>query len=423
MARRAIVHAMLKSGQPAPLAAQRYIDFPSLGTTPSYGNNRSNISDAADHQTLNNLPFLQLAGEPTQGLSTTGYSSMPSQRTSAANSGSAQVIDASACTRNTPSNIREETAVNQLQHPGFTAPVHGMPPPASLPVPDPAVSGQRAETMPTLHPQRYIDYPGASPIPSSGRIESAISGIADPQIRTLPPLQEVTGQSAEGRHTLARRGGDMHNLHPQWQPDAELGRRQGTAAEAACSRPSPNANNPTLTENVIDASLSSRSYAGSTGMDALAAAAWHHDRLQDGLDPRVIELDIDSTTDIEEAQNGGPQDPAVRTSATQETNRMDHQTYGQHLSHQWPHGVTTCLQSGESLETSFWPGMEPDGLYESAPDNIPLLDNAPSYPFDQLGQADMTIGGHMASEAAYTGPIWAGMSEEEWLDTCANFSG
>jgi hypothetical protein len=137
--------------------------------------------------------------------------------------------------------------------------VHGMPPPASLPVPDPAVSGQRAETMPTLHPQRYIDYPGASPIPSSGRIESAISGIADPQIRTLPPLQEMTGQSAEARHTLARfptpcltamgrRGEDVHNLHLQWQPDAELVRRQEIAAEIASFRPSPNANNPTLTE-------------------------------------------------------------------------------------------------------------------------------------------------------------------------------
>jgi len=307
--------------------------------------------------------------------------------------------------------------------PGFAAPVHEMPPPASLSVPDPAVSSQRTETMPTSRPQCYTDDPGASPMSSRNQIESATSCIADRQICTLPPLQEITGQSAEGRHTLSRRGGDMHNLHPQWQPDAELGRGQETAAGSACSRPSPNANNPTLTENVMDASLSSRSCAGSTGMKALAAAAWHHDRLQDGLDPRVSELDIDSTTHIEEAPNGGPQDPAVRTSATQETNRTDHQTYGQHLSHQWPHGVTTCLQNGESLETSFWPGMEPNGSYESAPDNVLLLKNAPSYPFDQLGQADMTIGDHLASEAAYTGPIWAGMSEEEWLDTCANFSG
>jgi hypothetical protein len=197
MARRAIVHAMLKSGQPAPLAAQRYIDFPSLGTTPSYGNNRSNISDAADHQTLNNLPFLQLAGEPTQGLSTTGYSSTPSQRTSAANSGSAQVIDASACTRNTPSNIREETAVNQLQHPGFTAPVHGMPPPASLPVPVPAVSSQRAEIMPTLRPQCYTDNSGASPRLSSGQIEGATSGIADRQTPSFTGTQHGGRMNAE----------------------------------------------------------------------------------------------------------------------------------------------------------------------------------------------------------------------------------
>jgi hypothetical protein len=79
--------------------------------------------------------------------------------------------------------------------------------------------------------------------------------------------------------------------------------------------------------NVMDTSLPSGSCAGSTGMDVLAAAAWHHNRLQDVLDPRVTGLDTDPTTDIEEAQNGGPQDPAVRTSATQETNRMNHQTY------------------------------------------------------------------------------------------------
>jgi hypothetical protein len=62
-------------------------------------------------------------------------------------------------------------------------------------------------------------------------------------------------------------------------------------------------------------------------MDALAAAAWHHDRLQDGFDLRVTGLGTDPTTDIEEAQNSGPQDPAVRTSATQETNMMNHQTH------------------------------------------------------------------------------------------------
>jgi hypothetical protein len=128
---------------------------------------------------------------------------MPSQRTSAANSGSAQAIDSSAYTRDTPSNIREETAVNQSLHPGFTAPVHGTPPLPSLPVPVPAVSSQRAEIMPTLRPQCYTDNPGASPRLSSGQIEGATSGIADRQIRTLPPLQEMTGQSV-GRHTPAR---------------------------------------------------------------------------------------------------------------------------------------------------------------------------------------------------------------------------
>jgi hypothetical protein len=175
----------------------------------------------------------------------------------------------------------------------------------------------------TLHPERYTDNPGAPSMSSRDQIERATSGIADRQICILPPLQEITGQSA----AMGRRGEDVHNLHLQWQPDAELGRRQETAAEAACFRPSPNANNPTLTENVMDASLSSRSYAGSTGMDALAAAAWHHDRLQDGLDLRVTGLGTDPTTDIEEAQNSGPQDPAVRTSATQETNMMNHQTH------------------------------------------------------------------------------------------------
>jgi hypothetical protein len=111
---------------------------------------------------------------------------MPSQRTSAANSGSAQAIDASAYTRDTPSNIREETAVNQSLHPGFTAPVHGTPPPASLPVPVPAVSSQRAEIMPTLRPQCYTDNPGASSILSIGRIQGATPGIADRQAPSLP---------------------------------------------------------------------------------------------------------------------------------------------------------------------------------------------------------------------------------------------
>lgn len=175
--------------------------------------------------------------------------------------------------------------------------------------------------------------------------------------------------------------------------------------------------------NGMDSSLPSGSCAGSTGMDVLAAAAWHHDRLQDGFDPRVSGFDIDPTTGIEEAQNGGPQDPAVRTSATQETNRMNQQTYGQQPSYQWPQDVTACLQNGEHLQTRFRPGMEPNESYESAPHNDPLLYNAPIYPFHQLGQAGMTIGGYKASEAAYTGPIWAGLSEEEWLDTFANFSG
>jgi hypothetical protein len=175
--------------------------------------------------------------------------------------------------------------------------------------------------------------------------------------------------------------------------------------------------------NVMDTSLPSGSCAGSTGMDVLAAAAWHHDRLQVGFDPRVSGLDTDPTTDIEEAQNGGPQEPAIQTSATQETNWMDHQTYGQHLSHQWPQDVTTCPQNKGHLQTRFWPGMELDRSYESAPRNVPLLDNPSSHHVDQLGQAGMTIVGYEDSEGAYTGPTWAAMSEEEWLDTCANFSG
>ena len=184
------------------------------------------------------------ASSTTQSLPTPG-----------GNFSSRQVIDASAYTRDTHSNTREETAVNQLLPPGFTAPVHGTPPSAPLSVPDPALSSQRTETMPTLYPQRYTDNSGASPISLSDRIEGATPGIADRQICTLPPLQEVTGQSAEGRHTparfptpclmaMGRRGEDMQNLHLQWQPDAELGRRQETAAAAACFRPSPNANIP-----------------------------------------------------------------------------------------------------------------------------------------------------------------------------------
>jgi hypothetical protein len=83
--------------------------------------------------------------------------------------------------------------------------------------------------------------------------------------------------------------------------------------------------------NVLGSSLSSELYVASTGMDMLVAAAWHHDRLQGGLHPRAPRFDIDATTGVEEAQGDGLPDPIVQTFTTQATNRMDHETYSQHL--------------------------------------------------------------------------------------------
>jgi hypothetical protein len=79
LARRAIAQAILRSGQPAPLAAQRYIDFPDTRAMSSGEHNRSTMLGTADHQTPNDFPFIQLASEPTQELQTTEYPSMPEQ--------------------------------------------------------------------------------------------------------------------------------------------------------------------------------------------------------------------------------------------------------------------------------------------------------------------------------------------------------
>jgi hypothetical protein len=171
--------------------------------------------------------------------------------------------------------------------------------------------------------------------------------------------------------------------------------------------------------NAMRSILPSGSYAGSRGMDVLAEAAWHHDRLQDGLDPQVSRLDIDPTTGVEEAQGDGLQDSTVHTSTTQATNSMNHETYGQHLLCQWPQDVTTYLQSEEDLQNRFWPEIGANGSDGSAPRNCPMRNQAPIHPNHQLGQAGMTIN---ASEASYIGPVWAEMSEEQWLDVFANFS-
>lgn len=79
LARRAIAQAIFRSGQPAPLAAQRYIDFPDMRAMSSGEHNRSTMLGTADHHTPNDFPFIQLAGEPTQELQTTEYPSMPEQ--------------------------------------------------------------------------------------------------------------------------------------------------------------------------------------------------------------------------------------------------------------------------------------------------------------------------------------------------------
>lgn len=177
---------------------------------------------------------------PTNSHDGEASSTTQSQHIPGGNSSSRQAIDASIHTRDTPSNTREETAVNQSPHPGFTAPVHGIPPPASLPVPDSALSSQRAETVPTLHSHGYIDYPGACPISSSDRVGSTTSGIADRHVYTLPPLQEITehsvGTSTPSRYPVSglmstgRRGGDVQGLSLRWQPDAELVRQQEITA-------------------------------------------------------------------------------------------------------------------------------------------------------------------------------------------------
>lgn len=107
---------------------------------------------------------------------------MPSQRTSAASSGSAQVVSVPDHAGYASLNAREEMANNRLQHPEDTPPRCGVPTPARLPAPDPAASGQQIEYVP--------------------------------------------------------------NLHPQCQSDTDFIRWQETAAQAACSRLPPNANDP-----------------------------------------------------------------------------------------------------------------------------------------------------------------------------------
>ena len=106
----------------------------------------------------------------------------PSQQTPAANSGSAQVVVASAHAGNTSLNAREEITNDRLQHSQDTPSMCGVPTSARFPAPDPVASGQQIEYMP--------------------------------------------------------------NLHPQWQSDPDFVRRQETAAQTACFRPSPIANDP-----------------------------------------------------------------------------------------------------------------------------------------------------------------------------------
>jgi hypothetical protein len=52
--------------------------------------------------------------------------------------------------------------------------------------------------------QRYISYPGTSPMSSNNRIGSTTPGIFDRQTWTLPPLQELTVQCTDARPTPVR---------------------------------------------------------------------------------------------------------------------------------------------------------------------------------------------------------------------------
>lgn len=80
LARKAIMQAMLRSGQPPPPGAQRSIDLPDTGTMSSGERDRSTTLGTTDHQPRrNNFPLVQLATEPTQDLTRTEYPSMPEQ--------------------------------------------------------------------------------------------------------------------------------------------------------------------------------------------------------------------------------------------------------------------------------------------------------------------------------------------------------
>lgn len=161
--------------------------------------------------------------------------------------------------------------------------------------------------------------------------------------------------------------------------------------------------------NVLDSRLPSGSCVGSRRMDVLAEAAWHHDRLQDVLGPRVSELEIGPTADVVGAQNGDAQDPAVQASTTQETHRMKHQMHGQNLVPATDAAIRRQnLHDGNNVQPEFWLGMDSRGPYAAVPQDTALLHSASTYPFAQPCQAGMNTGTYTTSMAPD--------ADDSWLD-------
>lgn len=203
-ARKAIVQAIILSGQTAPVTAQRYIAYPgTTGLSPS-DRNGSATSGIANLRTLNSLP----------------------------------------CVR----EVNEQPAA-------------GVPNPA--PFSEPAASGQLVENVPNLQPQwqpdaelirrqettartapatgqRYIDYPGTAAMSSNSQVGSA----TDRQtLNTLPPVQNANMQSADGGPTPAlfsvpvpeatsQQIQNVQNLRSRWT-NAELGQQQESVPQTA----------------------------------------------------------------------------------------------------------------------------------------------------------------------------------------------
>lgn len=221
LARKAIVEAIIRSGQTSPATSQRYIGY--SGMSPMLSNDGTGIrtSGIADRST-NDLPSLQEVTEQSAGRVATPRR-FP-------NSGPA-LLTQGEHHRNLQFQSQPDTELTRRQ-------------------------GTIATTAPMAR-QHYIDYPRTAMMPSQGQSEAATHGSIDCQVlSSLPSIQEVNDQPVAGVPTpasvssrdpaaLSQRFENVPKVPSQWQPDGELVRRRETEPQTASSRPLLNANNTT----------------------------------------------------------------------------------------------------------------------------------------------------------------------------------